>query len=125
MGNAAEGQNFLTEDEVLKEYQLIASGPDNRFGEIKIYKHIISGMLYWIKHTWIEDEKAYQEKRAINDASGQYTGDFINSTIIFVEAERSGCGHCGPQKKMITIMDYIERTLESEIESRCETKVIT
>ena len=128
MGNYANTCNTLREeDQILKGYSPYSEYDDKRFGEISIYTGNDDANEYvWVKKLTIETEKSYNYLIRYLRSKKYLYPKFITKQSYFLGLDGNVCGaKCMNNWKMVVIMDFVQRNLETEISKRAQDSVRT
>jgi len=118
MGNS--NSDFLNEEQLLSNYQLVSTEDDKRFGDIAIYKNKKSNDLVWIKEVILENENALEHYKSYKKNQETEKEMFITLNSQLVGGSSHLCGACSNTRKIVIVMEFFERDLEGEIMRRAE-----
>jgi hypothetical protein len=122
MGNEDSTPNIELKQS-LKDYMLISTNEDKRYGEVQLYQHNMTPELIWFKEVLVDTEQSFKFITNYIKTESHLNGLFITKRACPIDYNSNVCGACTSNRKIALFMDYYERDLEGELYRRAEDMV--
>lgn len=119
MGNSS-GVQTKTTQEIFRDYQLMGVEDNPRFGDVSMYKNKSTGEVIWAKEIMLEDRNAEGSLEEYL-ASNQWQDKLFITKEVFKVGPKDALfctSNCSSSSKLVVIMEYVDRDLESEVIQR-------
>lgn len=119
MGNS-ESVETKTAQEIFQNYQLMGVEENPKFGDVSLYKDKTSGEVVWVKEIPL-DEKESEAALDVYLASNAWKDPTFITKQVYKIAPKDGffcSSNCTVSRRIVVIMSYFDRDLESEIVQR-------
>lgn len=119
MGNS-ESIETKTAQEVFQNYQLMGVEENPKFGDVSLYKDKTTGEVVWVKEIPLEEKESETTIDGYLSSNLWKDSIFITKQVYkIVPKEGFFCSNnCNTSRRIVVIMHYLERDLESEITQR-------
>lgn len=119
MGNSS-GVATKTSQEIFSDFQLMGVEENPRFGDVSMYKNKSTGEIIWAKEIIIDDKNSEGSLEEYLASDAWRDKLFITKDVFRVGPKDSFfcTSNCSSSSKLVVIMEYFDRDLESEVLQR-------